>query len=277
MADSIETINGSVIQHGHHNDRIYLMRLNLDDIETLLVKLDELARDKGYGKVLARISSNAWPDFRTAGYRKEAVVPGFYRGRMDGLFVARYFSTHRQELPPIETRDTIRAIIDNKPPADSTGTDRPQQPIVACGPGDTDAMSAVYRRVFKSYPFPIHKPDYLNHVMKAGVSYYCIRAGDQITALAATEIDWDCKVSEMTDFATLPEWQKHGLADALLKHMESAVRKQEIRTAYTIARAASPGINRIFKNNGYHYAGLLKNNTQICGSIQSMTVWYKQF
>ncbi len=277
MADIIETINGSLIQHGHHNDRIYLMRLNPDDIRGTLATLDEFARGKSYGKVFARIPLDAWPDFKDAGYRKEAVIPNFYRERTDGLFVARYYDTRRQALPPSETLETLQSIIDEKPPAAAARMDITPFPIVACRPGDAGAMGAVYRRVFKSYPFPIHRADYLNHMMKTGIVYYCIRADDLITALAATEIDRDCKAVEMTDFATLPEWQKHGMADALLKHMEIAVRKQGIRTAYTIARAASPGINRIFKNNGYHYAGLLKNNSQICGSIQSMTVWYKHF
>jgi hypothetical protein len=35
-------------------------------------------------------------------------------------------------------------------------------------------------------------------------------------------------------------------------------------------------MNSVFGNCGYRYAGLLKNNSQICGSIQSMTVWYQR-
>jgi hypothetical protein len=57
--------------------------------------------------------------------------------------------------------------------------------------------------------------------------------------------------------------------------MDKKTRKLGIKTAYTIARAASHGMNSVFKNGGYTYSGLLKNNSQICGSIQSMTVWYK--
>ena len=55
MSDIIETINGSVIQHGHHNDRIYLMRLNLADVQNILATLNAMALDNGYGKVFARI------------------------------------------------------------------------------------------------------------------------------------------------------------------------------------------------------------------------------
>jgi hypothetical protein len=57
--------------------------------------------------------------------------------------------------------------------------------------------------------------------------------------------------------------------------MQYRARAMEIKTAFTIARACSQAMNSVFEDCGYHYAGLLKNNSHICGSIQSMTVWYK--
>jgi hypothetical protein len=36
LVDIIENIKGSVIQHGPHNKRIYLMRLNTDDPHGLI-------------------------------------------------------------------------------------------------------------------------------------------------------------------------------------------------------------------------------------------------
>ena len=43
MEDKIETIEGSVVQHGHHNGRIYLMHLNSQDTGSLILKLDRMA------------------------------------------------------------------------------------------------------------------------------------------------------------------------------------------------------------------------------------------
>ncbi len=48
-----------------------------------------------------------------------------------------------------------------------------------------------------------------------------------------------------------------------------------IRTAYTIARAVSYGMNITFARCGYQYGGRLVNNTDIAGSLESMNVWYK--
>jgi hypothetical protein len=34
-------------------------------------------------------------------------------------------------------------------------------------------------------------------------------------------------------------------------------------------------MNITFARAGYRYAGTLVNNTQICGQLESMNVWYK--
>jgi hypothetical protein len=66
MADVVEYIDGSIIQHGTFNNRIYLMHLNTADIESLIVTLEKLARENGYGKILAKIPATVWPFFKTA-------------------------------------------------------------------------------------------------------------------------------------------------------------------------------------------------------------------
>ncbi|HOM70936.1 MAG TPA: putative beta-lysine N-acetyltransferase, partial [Armatimonadota bacterium] len=48
-----------------------------------------------------------------------------------------------------------------------------------------------------------------------------------------------------------------------------------MKTAYTIARSLSYGMNITFAKQGYQYAGTLTNNTNICGHMESMNVWYK--
>jgi putative beta-lysine N-acetyltransferase len=136
-------------------------------------------------------------------------------------------------------------------------------------------MGAVYDQVFESYPFPIQKPVYLKRMMQEGVLYFNIRVNGQIAAIAAAEIDLAGNNTEMTDFATLPQWRGKGFAGALLNHMNQKTHEMGIKTAYTIARAASNKMKAVFKNSGYNYAGRLINNSQICGGIENMTVWYR--
>jgi putative beta-lysine N-acetyltransferase len=81
--------------------------------------------------------------------------------------------------------------------------------------------------------------------------------------------------TEMTDFATLPEYRGKGLSAFLLRLMESEVKKRQIKTTYTIARAPSFGMNITFSKMGYSYSGTLINNTNIFGHFENMNVWYK--
>ena len=63
---------------------------------------------------------------------------------------------------------------------------------------------------------------------------------------------------------------------SLLLEMEQAMPGLGISTLYTIARACSHGMNITFARCGYTYGGMLVNNTQISGAIESMNVWYKR-
>ena len=275
MVDIIENINGCVIQHGLHNNRIYLMRLNTDDTHGLIATLDDMALNNGYGKIFAKISEPAWNAFKSADYVKEAVVPGFFTGKTDGFFISKYFSAGRQKAQNVEKLLRFVKQAGEGSANNIHKTGRATRDVVSCKPSDAEEMSVIYQQVFKSYPFPIQKPIYLKRIMKEGVLYFCIRIEGRIAAIAAAEIDLVSKNAEMTDFATLSKWRGMGLAGMLFGHMDKKTRKLGIKTAYTIARATSNGMNTVFKNSGYKYAGLLKNNSQICGSIQSMTVWYK--
>jgi len=275
LMDIIENIKGSVIQHGSHNNRIYLMRLNTDDTHGLIATLNDMALNNGYGKIFAKIPAPAWNAFKSADYIKEAVVPRFFTGKTDGLFIAKYFSAKRQKAHNVDK--PLRFVKqDGEGSANNNHrTGWATRDVVSCKPSDAEEMSVIYQQVFKSYPFPIQKPTYLKRMMKEGVLYFCIRIEARIAAIAASEIDLVSKNAEMTDFATLPKWRGRGFAGMLLSHMDKKTRKLGIKTAYTIARAASHGMNSVFKKSGYNYSGLLKNNSHICGSIQSMTVWYK--
>jgi putative beta-lysine N-acetyltransferase len=270
MDDKIETIQGSVIQHGHHNDRVYLMHLHGTDHPVLIEAIDRLAREHGYGKIFAKIPATAWQRFRNAGYVREAIVPGFFKGEIDGLFIAKFLSKDPQQPTQKTGGDRGRDV-----PAEPLQTAHLPIAIRACTPADADGMATIYGRTFASYAFPIHRPEYIRQMMAKDTIYFCARIKDEMVALAAAEIDPASQACEMTDFATRPEYRRLGLAHRLLDRLDEEAPNQGVKTAYTIARADSTGMNRVFEKAGYRYAGRLINNTQIGGRIRSMTVWYK--
>lgn len=136
-------------------------------------------------------------------------------------------------------------------------------------------MATLYRQVFATYPFPIHDEAYLRQTMAEDVIYFGIWEGDELIALTSAEMDRQGENAEMTDFATRPDCQGRGLANYLLAQAEAAAAQCGIKTAYTIARSYSPGMNITFARNGYTYSGTLTHNTQISGTLESMNVWHK--
>jgi putative beta-lysine N-acetyltransferase len=265
--DAIVKIGGSVIQHGKHNNRVYLMKLDPRDSPGIIATLDALAVGNSYSKIFAKIFADDGEPFFNGGYTVEARTPGGYR-KDEMLFLAKYFDDNRKNIFAGEVREMNAISKQSTAPPVSFLDGRFQfQKLTA---GDAAIMAALYREVFASYPFPIHEPEYLLETMSRNtVCYYGIREQEKLAALSAAEADMDAGLVEMTDFAVLPEYRGNGLALFLLQQMEVDMRARGIKTAYTIARSKSPGMNHTF-------SGTLINNTNICGSLESMHVWYKK-
>jgi putative beta-lysine N-acetyltransferase len=275
MIDQMSTFGSSTIQHGKHSDRAYLMSLAPDDLPEIVHYLDRLALDRGYSKIFAKIPAAAKKSFVQNGYESEAAIPDFFRGEEKALFMGKYFSSERMlEKNPEIVGQTLEAALE-KPPLDGQPALEPHLSCRRMRPGDTAGMAELYRQVFATYPFPIHDETYLKQTMGENVIYFGIREADSLIALASAEIDRSGENAEMTDFATRPDYRGRGLANYLLARAEAAVEQLGIRTAYTIARAYSPGMNITFARNGYTFSGTLTHNTQISGKLESMNVWYK--
>jgi putative beta-lysine N-acetyltransferase len=110
--------------------------------------------------------------------------------------------------------------------------------------------------------------------MEDNVVYFGVFRNGKAVALSSAEIDFEHSAVEMTDFATLPEFRGKGLSSHLLMRMAEEMKAMGIRTAFTIARAGSYGMNIVFAKCGYEYCGRLVNNTNISGNIESMNIWY---
>lgn len=274
--DRCETLGHSQIQHGPYSNRIYLMKLDKNDLPGIVKKLDGLAIQKGYTKLFAKVPAEAETDFISRGYLREASIPGFYQGREDALFLGKYLDPSRAEPGNREELEEVRALAEARARKVPEECELPGGfSMLSCALEHAEAMSHVYKIVFPSYPFPIHDPGYLRETMSSHVDYFGIFRDGELVALSSSEMDLKGSNVEMTDFATLPEYRGQGLAGFLLQEMEKAMKKREIHTAYTIARAVSPGMNITFSRRGYEYGGTLVNNTHISGRIESMNIWYK--
>ena len=251
------------------------MKLDASDMPEIVEQLDSLALGKGYSKIFAKVPGDRIPEFRAAGYRLEAMVPGFFAGQEDGAFVGKYFSAEREAEPNAEVIQKNLHIARNKAEASSDLDVPGDVAIDLTTQRDAEQMAEIYKVVFASYPFPIHDPEYLRQTMRANVRYFCARVAGKMVALCSAEMDQSASAVEMTDFATLPSHRGRGLAAVLLHQMEADPVVSKLHMAYTIARALSPGMNVTFAKLGYSFAGTLIRNTDISGKIESMNVWYK--
>jgi beta-lysine N6-acetyltransferase len=265
----------SRIQHGHNNNRVYVMKLAPEDIPDIIRYADDLARKEHYTKIFVKLPESSVEVFASDGYITEATVPFFFHGRETAVFMAKYLDLTRKET---HDETLIGSVL-----SAAFGTAGERIPVevphgfslMHANAGDAKDIAALYRLVFKTYPFPVFDPDYIRESMQGNTRYFVIKKSHQLVAVASCEIDPDSRNAEVTDFATSPEYRGRGFAGMLLHIMEAEMKKEGLLLAYTIARAISRPINTTFAGAGYQYGGLLANNTNICGSLESMNVWYK--
>ena len=275
--DIIGEIGKSVIQHGPNNDRVYLMKLSHQDIDTIFIEIDKLVHLNKYSKAIAKISNWAKSHFESHGYCVEASVPSFFNNSEAGFFMAKYYNSERGVISETEN-DVIKSIITNSNSSSSCSQNHWEEfKVRILDESDTIALSNLYRKVFKVYPFPIFESDFLLETMKDNVVYFGVYVENRLVAVSSSEIDIKANNAEMTDFATLNDFRGKNLSLLLLKEMIKTMKENKISMVYTIARATSFGMNKTFSREGFQFGGTLKNNTYIGESIESMNVWYKIF
>lgn len=267
-------IGQSEIQHGKANDRVYLMKLSKSDFPDIIDQIDDLVVQNNYSKVFVKVPTWARQGFENRGYTVEASVPNFYDGSEDAIFMAHYPDPRRKERADHQTITQIIRTAMIAPKLDAPDLPNGFSHAVLT-PKDTEELATLYKAVFKSYPFPIFDAGYLKETMASHIVYFGVWEGVRLVAASSCEMDVAHKNVEMTDFATLDAYRAKGFASFLLTQMEQEMCRRGIKTAYTIARSMSYGMNITFAKNRYTFAGTLFNNTDISGEIESMNVWYK--
>lgn len=277
MQDNIEKIGkGSVIQHGNINKRVYLIKLHEKDSPYIIQQINNLARKYKYSKIFCKVPAWAAPLFYANGFILEAKIPNFFKNKEAAFFVSKFLNSDR--LLQIETDQLYefsKMLKEVGKLQEKKITNNQSYQAIKLEKSNYEDITAIYREVFETYPFPIYNPAYVLKSFSQGVQYFGIKVHGNLVALASAEVDENEQNAEMTDFATLSKYRGKGMAVVLLNKMEQEMKRQGIKTLYTIARLNSVGMNKTFMKMNYTFSGTLIKNTNIAGKIESMNVYYK--
>ncbi|MCG6961992.1 MAG: putative beta-lysine N-acetyltransferase [Acidobacteria bacterium] len=257
------------------NRRVHILDYEGSNLIGMVEELAEKALDLKLGKIFVKAPVEDRAALEAAGMQAEATISGYFNGK-PAVVMSRFLDQNRRQRPAAEEEESILRKIRSRP-ADPSVPALPDGYLMRVArPEDADELAALYDTVFKSYPFPITDPGFLIETMLSDVVYRIVRDdGGSLIAAASADTIRAHHNAEMTDFATLPDRRGLGLAQHTLAALEEDMAERDIRYLYTIARARSAGMNRVFYNRGYEWTGTLVKNCHIAGRFENMHVWCK--
>ncbi|SRR6056297_872379 len=276
--DILENINGAMVHHGEIHNRLYMMKAEKENWDTLIPNIENLAREKKYDKILGRVPANAKEVFQSRGYEIEAEIPRMYNGEKTGYFLADYLEKDRgfcseKQLKTIESVKMIALAAYSS--GEDSHFDLPSNLHVRkMNKSDLQAFGSLHEKAFKKYPFPIHKTEYLLELMEKQHEFYGLFQGNELLVSAILKIHESESNVEIVDFATHPNYRGQNLSYYLVQEIKKQIEQHTYKTIYSLVRATSYGLNITFSKHGFSFGGTLYNNTVIHNTMESMNVWY---
>ena len=259
----------------NYNRRLKVIDYSATNYRALCERLIWLANANEFDKIFIKADRNDWQEFLCLGFVLEGILKYYDRG--EDAFVMSRFSSLERALSQrvIAETDLIETLMrQDRSEAHPTLADGLE--CFACKEQHIPELVALYRHVFRTYPNPLTHPDYIQQTMRRNMLYraVCDQTGHIISA-ASAEMDTKHSNAELTDCATSPECRGGGLMNHLLSRLGDDLIERDIQTGYSLARARSHGMNRVFYSLGYEYSGRLINNCDINGQFEDMNIWVK--
>lgn len=260
----------------YYSRRLKVLDYEATDWLALTARWEYLARENHFDKIFLKATKDDWQTFLSFGFVLEGILKYYFRGE-DAYVLSKFRTLERiTSAKLIEESALIEKLM--RTPKDYEPAALPEgYRMEIAEPRHIPALVVLYRHVFETYPSPLTHPDYILQTMERNVLYRVIvnEAGAVVSA-ASAEISEKVRAAEMTDCATMPSERGKGLMYHILRRLEQDLREKDILTPYTLARARSVGMNRVFYRLGYEYSGRLVNNCDIYGEYEDMNIWVKR-
>lgn len=259
-----------------YSSRLKVLDYRTSDYAALCDRLTYLADANMFSKIFLKARPDDWQRFAELGFVLEGVIKYFFRGE-DAFVMSKFLVPERADARnEVSESKIVERLM--KSPREYEPAPLPEgYRLVIANRDHIPQMVKLYRRVFPTYPSPLAHPDYIAQTMEQHVLYrVALSPKGRVVSAASAEIDSKHGNAELTDCATAKSERGKALMFRLLRELEGDLRGRGIMTGYTLARAPSPGMNRVFYRLGYEYTGRLVNNCDISGSYEDMNIWVKK-
>lgn len=257
------------------NSRIKLMHYNKDYVEALLSHLEELAKEKDIGKVMIYANPEDSSFFEQLGFQREGEISGFFQGE-PACILSRFLEDDRAVQKDEQKKDQIVEMAEKVDPTDDRPRLDPKYQLRHADKDDAEQLAELYKIVFKTYPTPIHDPEFIRQCMDQDVYFTVVTDQDRIVSSASADVFSRYQSAEITDCATHPDYRGKGMLSAIIYDLEQRMRKLGIPHLFSLTRAVSTGMNMVIAKRSFEYKGRLIQNSQIAGQFEDMNIWVKK-
>ncbi|MDR4435387.1 putative beta-lysine N-acetyltransferase [Bacillus tequilensis] len=273
MLKSIKS-NGvtAVLDHDGFNKRIRVVRYD-GAIEKALPEIVAAAKEEKADKIIVYAKQHDEPVLAKQLFAPEGFLKGYYLGHPACVMVRYLTEKRRQTDSYVKEHEMIEALYRTAPRRRSEN--KPDFTIRKAEANDMYQLSMLYKKVFRTYPTPVFDPAYIEQTMNENTIYYVMLDHDSLICAASADINPELGHAEITDCAVLPEYRGCSLTSFLIEALEKEMAEQEIFHVFSLARAASFGMNAVLYHSGYQYGGRLINNCYISEGLENMNIWCK--
>ena len=275
MLNTISSVSfSSTITVDERNKRLVVNGYGQETKPSLLSRhLIDLAVNKKLEKIWLWALPSDVPEFLRCGFRTEGSL---FRGNYAEFAVslAYYASEARGHSDKLHSENEIIHSVRTKPINKLQRLPHGIE-LKILDEWFAQQISQLLTQVFKTYPSPVENPQYIRALIQQGNIFAGAFSQEKLIGIAAAYPDPILNRCEMTDCATITEFRGHSLSERLLCILEDEVQKHGSFNLYTLARAQSYAMNRVFYKLGYRYQGRLLNNCHIAGYFEDMNLWIR--
>ncbi|RKD24025.1 putative beta-lysine N-acetyltransferase [Ammoniphilus oxalaticus] len=257
------------------NKRIRILNPQSNELNAMFMNHLHLAEtETGFTKTIVYAKKQDVDFFLQQGFRQEAKIDGYFNGQ--NVYLLSKFLSEDRGINKFEKEEDEIVQLANGKNSQAVRRPLPEGMILRQGAlDDAEQMAALLRVVFKTYPTPVHEPDYLKKVMQEDTYFMVIEHEGRIIGLASAEMVPELNNVEISDAATHPDYRGQGLLSHLFFALEDEMKKRKIPYLYTLARSQSAAMNVTVSRHGFQYTGRMVNNCDIFSGFENMNVWVK--